>query len=47
MRGTQYSFDTAIAWLVRPNLQLDLGADFGPNLATPAVQIFAGLSQRF
>ena len=46
-RVTQYSFDTAVAWLVHPNLQLDFGADFGLNLATPAVQVFAGLSQRF
>jgi hypothetical protein len=46
-RITQYSFDTAIAWLVRPNLQLDFGADFGLNRVTPTVQVFAGLSQRF
>jgi len=46
-RVTQYSFDTAIAWLVRPNLQLDFGADIGLNSATPAVQVFVGLSQRF
>jgi hypothetical protein len=46
-RITQYSFDTAIAWLVRKNLQLDFGADIGLNCATPAVQVFVGLSQRF
>jgi hypothetical protein len=46
-RVSQYSFDTAMTWLIRPNLQLDFGADFGLNSATPAVQVFAGLSQRF
>jgi len=46
-RDTQYSFDTAITWLVRPNLQLDFGADFGLNSATPNAQVFAGVSQRF
>lgn len=44
---TQYSFDTAVTWLMRPNLQLDFGADFGLNSATPTIQLFAGLSQRF
>ncbi|HML07297.1 MAG TPA: transporter [Xanthobacteraceae bacterium] len=43
----QYSFDIAVAWLVRPNLQLDAGIDFGLNSATPNVQVFAGISQRF
>jgi len=47
LRTVQYSFDTAIAWAVRPNLQLDFGADFGLNSATPAFQLFVGLSQRF
>ena len=46
-KTTQYSFDTAVTWLIRPNLQLDVGADFGLNTATPTVQVFAGLSQRF
>ncbi len=46
-RTTQVSFDTALAWTVRPNLQLDVGADFGLNGATPTVQVFAGISQRF
>jgi len=46
-RTTQASFDTAIAWLVRPNLQLDFGADIGLTSATPNIQVFAGVSQRF
>jgi Putative MetA-pathway of phenol degradation len=44
---TQYSFDLAAAWLMRRNLQLDFGIDFGLNRATPKVQVFTGLSQRF
>jgi len=46
-RATQYSFDTAVTWIVRPNLQLDAGVDIGLNAATPTVQVFAGISQRF
>jgi hypothetical protein len=41
------SFDVALAWGVVPNVQLDVGANFGLTSATPAVQIYAGLSQRF
>lgn len=47
LKTTQYSADFAVTWLVRPNLQLDAGIDFGLNAATPKVQVFAGLSQRF
>jgi hypothetical protein len=46
-RVTQYSFDTALAWAVRPNLQIDVGANFGLNRATPAAQFYVGASQRF
>jgi hypothetical protein len=46
-RTTQYSFDLAATWLVRRNLQLDVGVDFGLNSVTPKVQVFAGISQRF
>ena len=42
----QYSFDTAITWLIKPNLQADLGTNIGLNSSTPT-QIYAGLSQRF
>jgi hypothetical protein len=47
VKTTQYSFDLAVAWLVRRNLQLDAGIDFGLNSSTPKVQVFAGISQRF
>jgi hypothetical protein len=44
---TQVSFDMALAWVVIPNVQLDVGANFGLNSVTPAVQVYTGLSQRF
>ena len=47
VKTTQLSFDTAVAWIVVPNVQLDVGANFGLTSATPAIQIYAGLSQRF
>ena len=47
VKTRQYSFDLAAAWLVRPNLQLDAGIDFGLNSATPKTQVFIGVSQRF
>lgn len=46
-KTTQVSFDTAVAWVVRPNLQVDFGADVGITNATPNIQVFVGLSQRF
>jgi hypothetical protein len=46
-KATLASFDTALAWVFLPNIQIDLGANFGLTAATPAVQIYAGLSQRF
>ena len=44
---TQVSFDTAVAWVIVPNVQLDVGANFGLTSVTPAVQVYSGLSQRF
>ena len=46
-KATLMSFDTALAWVFLPNVQIDVGANFGLTGATPAVQIYAGLSQRF
>jgi hypothetical protein len=46
-RATLMSFDTALAWVFLPNVQIDVGTNFGLTGATPAVQIYAGLSQRF
>lgn len=42
-----YTFDTALIYLLTPNVQLDAGVDFGLNSAAPNLQVFAGLSQRF
>jgi hypothetical protein len=46
-RATLMSFDTAVAWVFLPNTQIDIGANFGLTSATPVVQVYAGLSQRF
>jgi hypothetical protein len=46
-KATLMSFDTALAWVFLPKVQIDVGANFGLTGATPAVQIYAGLSQRF
>jgi hypothetical protein len=43
----QYSLDTALAWMAKPNLQFDIGANFGLNKETPAVQIYTGVARRF
>ena len=47
VKTTQMSFDTAVSWIVIPNVQLDVGANFGLTSVTPAVQVYTGLSQRF
>jgi len=47
LKTTQVSFDTALAWVVMPNVQLDVGANIGLTSATPALQVYTGLSQRF
>ena len=46
-RATLMSFDAAVAWIFLPNVQVDIGANFGLTSGTPAIQVFAGLSQRF
>ena len=46
-RATLMSFDTAVAWVFLPNTQIDFGANFGLTSATPVVQVYTGLSQRF
>ena len=45
--ATLMSFDAAVAWVVLPNVQIDLGANFGLTSATPVIQVYTGLSQRF
>lgn len=43
----QLSADGAVAYLVREDLQLDAGANFGLNKQTPDVELYAGISKRF
>ena len=43
----QYSADTAISWGVSKYFQLDAGLNFGLNRATPGVQAYVGVSQKF
>lgn len=43
----QYSADVAVAYLVGPTLQLDVGGNFGLNHFTPDAQVYVGLSTRF
>jgi hypothetical protein len=44
---TQASFDAAGQWLIKPSLQLDIGANIGLNRATPNLQSYVGISQLF
>lgn len=44
---TQASGDVSLAYLVNPNVQLDLGANLGLNRATPDQQVYFGLSYRW
>jgi hypothetical protein len=46
----QASLDLSLAWLVwkkSPSLQFDLGANIGLTAATPRLQIYLGVSQKF
>ena len=43
----QYSADVAVAYLVTPVWQVDVGGNFGLNRATPATQLSVGLATRF
>ena len=43
----QYSIDGGLAWVARPNLQFDVGANFGLNQVTPDVQLYVGVATRF
>ncbi len=44
---TQYSADAALAYGVTDYLQLDAGLNFGLNRATPDLQAYVGVSQKF
>ena len=45
--ATLASADVAFSWIILPNVQVDVGANFGLTSATTAIQVYAGLSQRF
>jgi len=44
---TQYSADFDLAWLTGKNTQLDGGLNIGLNRATPDLELYFGVSQRF
>ncbi|WP_164155518.1 transporter [Sandarakinorhabdus rubra] len=44
---SQYSYDVSLAWLARPTLQIDVGANVGLNAATPGLVAYLGVSTRF
>jgi Putative MetA-pathway of phenol degradation len=44
---TQYSLDFAVAKLLTKTFQIDGGVNFGLNHATPDVQLYAGLAEKF
>lgn len=46
-QGDQRSVDFAVAYLLRPRLQIDVGVNIGLNPNTPDVQAYAGISHRF
>jgi hypothetical protein len=43
----QASADGSIAYLIRNDVQLDAGANFGLNRVTPDVELYGGISVRF
>src|SRR5206468_7720875 len=43
----QASADTSAAYLISNDVQLDAGANFGLNKATPDVEFYGGISKRF
>ena len=43
----QYSADVAVAYMITPKIQVDVGGNFGLNRETPNAQIIAGLGTRF
>ncbi|MGD0104392.1 MAG: transporter [Rhodopila sp.] len=46
----QASLDLSVSWIAwqdLPNLQFDMGSNIGLTSATPSIQLFLGISQRF
>jgi hypothetical protein len=44
---TKFTLDLAVSWLVRDNLQLDVGVNIGLNTSAEQIQPYLGMSQRF
>jgi Putative MetA-pathway of phenol degradation len=44
---SEYSFDLDAAWLIGNDTQIDGGANMGLNRATPDLEIYFGVSERF
>jgi hypothetical protein len=42
-----YSFDLGLEYLILPNVQLDVGANFGLTKASPDMNVYTGISARF
>lgn len=42
-----YTADLALAYLVDPNTQLDVGTNLGLNRGAPGVQVYSGIAHRF
>ena len=42
-----YTFDVALAYLVSPNTQLDIGTNLGLDQGAPDYQLYSGISHRF
>jgi hypothetical protein len=42
-----YTFDTGLAYLLTPTVQLDFGSNLSLNKTTPQTQVYTGVSQRF
>ena len=42
-----YTFDLGLAYLIQPNVQLDVGANLGLTKASPDVNVYTGISTRF
>lgn len=45
--GTFYTLDFGLAWVIAPDLQLDVGTYVGLNQAAPDLQAYFGVSRRF
>jgi hypothetical protein len=45
--GTFYTLDFGLAWVIAPDLQLDLGTYVGLNKAAPDLQAYFGIARRF